>query len=673
MTPRGIARLYAVAAALVLILSTSSLAAQTAGGDVPIPLPEASPFEIARFDLDRARGPGGENADAYYEARDRARSLEAKGEWADALEEWEKAYAAVEKALLHAEFGTTPRTMGFGASKFTMQMPVGFHRRAEVREHASEAAHRAGDSAAAVRWADGDRTRITEFEAQARAEGREKLADQYRVTLLDQELDSLMGDLLYHRRRTEKRLTLLAVYEGMLLLIAVVVAWRGLRRRPRFTYLNEGRHPRSGPQPTSDWKPTVAASIGGLFGLGFVARLIEGTFENGHRDTGVVLLIVSVLATCLVLWVFVIALTRRPTAKRQVPRALDELDPVKTDGLSELRAWFDANARALCADFGVGRFKRGRLDRTVPAVSDPMLRSALAAWLGGQLHKRSIVAPAFLDEQVSANLGVHPVGAWEPLVAPYVRGLGTGRRDAVLAEVPRGAVPVLGGPVVEPDHTGLVAQWLELMMISGRRWTAESWNERFNDPALSAMVSSVIWGAFEDQAFVTSFRCDAEGGLVSLGYVSVEPASLRGLEIAVAHPADLTGEDLDAWERELADFEAVALFDQLGRRMPEPMWRYDEPGAKLDTQIGLGDGGLERLLDHGWERCSVGLQRALHPFGLTAQAHLDFLKTTCTAVSFHLGYLGSYHNGAPATPDQVSSVAVAEVLFALRSAVSTHD
>ncbi|HEY7310470.1 MAG TPA: DUF4132 domain-containing protein [Gemmataceae bacterium] len=143
---------------------------------------------------------------------------------------------------------------------------------------------------------------------------------------------------------------------------------------------------------------------------------------------------------------------------------------------------------------------------------------------------------------------------------------------------------------------------LEQAMITGRRWSVAEFEALLvRHPLMITLVRRLLWGVFDsDRKLVRGFRVTEERDFAD---VHDNPSTLEGAcGIGVAHPLHLTPEDRSAWGQVFGDYEIIAPFPQLGRRV-----HTLEPGeeeARELTRFGGKDIPamifMGILKSHGW-------------------------------------------------------------------------
>ena len=215
-------------------------------------------------------------------------------------------------------------------------------------------------------------------------------------------------------------------------------------------------------------------------------------------------------------------------------------------------------------------------------------------------------------------------------------------------------------------------QRMERALSTGRLWSAEAWRELFvGNPIMHRFALSLIWGVYEEQRLVQSFRYMEDG---SFNTESEEEYTLPELlprqgQIGLVHPLELSGESLEAWRRQLEDYEITQPVEQLGRTVyrlsPE-----EQEGSSLKRFDGVIINDLSlggRLTAMGWlrgpvkggrfaiyyrEEPSLGLGAELHFSGsIVGSASTGGREVTVRDVCFYR--LGTVDRG-PESYDEVT-------------------
>lgn len=145
-------------------------------------------------------------------------------------------------------------------------------------------------------------------------------------------------------------------------------------------------------------------------------------------------------------------------------------------------------------------------------------------------------------------------------------------------------------------------QRLEQAMVSGRRWTiAEFERYLIHHPLMINFVRRVLWGGYEAGKLVRAFRVTEDGT-----YADAQDRSctLEGFTwVGIVHPLHLGEAERAAWGQVLGDYEIIAPFAQLGRRV-----HTLQPGEEsAPTLTRFADKEVPTLLfmgilkSHGWQ------------------------------------------------------------------------
>jgi hypothetical protein len=168
---------------------------------------------------------------------------------------------------------------------------------------------------------------------------------------------------------------------------------------------------------------------------------------------------------------------------------------------------------------------------------------------------------------------------------------------------------------------------LEQDMIAGRRWTVEAWTRLLRDhPLMVSFTRRLVWGVYDGASLVSAFRTAEDRTLLTKD----AETTLKGDErIGLVHPLDMTDADRAAWGENLADYEIIQPFPQMGR----PLHRVEEAEkaeqyVKRYATSKFKSGVLRDVLVRGgWERDSafVRLEYTRHfpSHGVWAIATMD--------------------------------------------------
>lgn len=115
---------------------------------------------------------------------------------------------------------------------------------------------------------------------------------------------------------------------------------------------------------------------------------------------------------------------------------------------------------------------------------------------------------------------------------------------------------------VKEAHKALRERLYEAMCC-GRSWSWSAWQTSlWRHPVATRVISSLVWLARREQQ-VVAFRPDADGSLID---VQQDELTLgEDWTIELAHPLLLSNADWTAWRLQLADYQLIPPFAQLGR------------------------------------------------------------------------------------------------------------
>lgn len=121
---------------------------------------------------------------------------------------------------------------------------------------------------------------------------------------------------------------------------------------------------------------------------------------------------------------------------------------------------------------------------------------------------------------------------------------------------------------------------LEQAMVAGRRWPVEQFEALLvRHPLMTNLARRLLWGGYDAKGkLVATFRVTEDQT-----YADVEdrPLALKGpATVGIVHPLKLTEEGRAKWGEVFADYEIIAPFPQLGRRVHTPL-----PGEEGQTEL----------------------------------------------------------------------------------------
>lgn len=147
---------------------------------------------------------------------------------------------------------------------------------------------------------------------------------------------------------------------------------------------------------------------------------------------------------------------------------------------------------------------------------------------------------------------------------------------------------------------------LEMALSTAREWKVGAWKQLFvKNPVMHQFATRLIWGIYENGKLLQSFRYMEDGSFNTAEEEEYElPDNGR---IGLVHPMELAGEEKEAWEQQLEDYEIVQPFEQL-KRSVYTVTKEEEGEQKLMRFHGrtINDLSLNsRLTGLGWYRGSV--------------------------------------------------------------------
>lgn len=105
---------------------------------------------------------------------------------------------------------------------------------------------------------------------------------------------------------------------------------------------------------------------------------------------------------------------------------------------------------------------------------------------------------------------------------------------------------------------------LEYALSVRREWLVEAWKNLFvKNPLMHQFAIGLIWGVYEEEKLVQSFRYMEDG---SFNTQDEEEYTLpENAHISLIHPMELSEEEKTAWKEQLADYEITQPIEQLDR------------------------------------------------------------------------------------------------------------
>jgi hypothetical protein len=151
---------------------------------------------------------------------------------------------------------------------------------------------------------------------------------------------------------------------------------------------------------------------------------------------------------------------------------------------------------------------------------------------------------------------------------------------------------------------------LEQDMVSGRRWSVADWTRALRDhPLLVSFTRRLVWGLYDEaDALVTAFRTAEDRTLLTRDGEMTLPEDAR---IGLVHPLHLDDAARGQWGENLADYEIIQPFPQIGR----PTFRVEEAEraekyVKRFAETRFKSGVLrDQLVRGGWDRDTAFLRK----------------------------------------------------------------
>lgn len=144
---------------------------------------------------------------------------------------------------------------------------------------------------------------------------------------------------------------------------------------------------------------------------------------------------------------------------------------------------------------------------------------------------------------------------------------------------------------------------LEYSLMCERKWTAENWEKLFvKNPIMHCFAVGLIWGVYENNKLVSSFRYLDDGSFTTSDEDEFELP--ENAEISLVHPVELSDDELSAWTEQLTDYEITQPFAQLSRTVYRPesdelksneVKRFDNIDIMNQTLVG-------RMQKNGWTK-----------------------------------------------------------------------
>ncbi|MEM1347780.1 MAG: DUF4132 domain-containing protein, partial [Myxococcota bacterium] len=163
------------------------------------------------------------------------------------------------------------------------------------------------------------------------------------------------------------------------------------------------------------------------------------------------------------------------------------------------------------------------------------------------------------------------------------------------------------------DVVKIQSRRMEHAMVSRRRWDVEEWRAVIlGHPLMINFARRMVWGVYERDDLVQTFRADEAGGLVDQRSDEVWLANPDD-EIGLVHPLEMDTADRQAWARSFAEDEIFAPIAQLGRAIYTPT--DDELREAISTQFAgqmFDASALKRVMKQRMWRRETGFSTRLY-------------------------------------------------------------
>lgn len=230
--------------------------------------------------------------------------------------------------------------------------------------------------------------------------------------------------------------------------------------------------------------------------------------------------------------------------------------------------------------------------------------------------------------------------------------------DAALAQQARADFSNLKKSVTALAKTQI--QRFEQAMITDRRWSlADHARYIAPHPVLRRLLAGLVWAVYNPAGqLVATAHIDEDGQLVGPDDESI---SVTDGTVGVAHPIDLSADQISRWAQILADYELTTAFRQLDRAVftlpadqGDDTMLHDLPQAALAaTKL------VSAFTAYGWQRGNA------YDNGIYC---LHFLQIPTADLTIVVEYDGMWMGPITEVEDQKI-----EKVYALRGILSAHD
>lgn len=121
---------------------------------------------------------------------------------------------------------------------------------------------------------------------------------------------------------------------------------------------------------------------------------------------------------------------------------------------------------------------------------------------------------------------------------------------------------------------------LEHALLNRRSWPRKAWMATFSDnPFMRFLAPGLIWGVYKDNQLQESFLCMENAALLTVD--DKEYTMPDDAVVLLAHPIDLTDEQLTRWKDKLDHSNIIPIISQLS----VPIFRFDDIKTEGDAFI----------------------------------------------------------------------------------------
>ncbi|MDQ0243206.1 hypothetical protein J2S09_000742 [Bacillus fengqiuensis] len=147
-------------------------------------------------------------------------------------------------------------------------------------------------------------------------------------------------------------------------------------------------------------------------------------------------------------------------------------------------------------------------------------------------------------------------------------------------------------------------QRLEMALSLHRYWSQATWTSLFvENPIMQQFAISLIWGEYQDEKLLTTFRYMEDG---TFNTIEEEEHELTpNTAIGLVHPLELSSEERESWNQQLEDYEVVQPFPQMSRNV---FHAEENETVRIERFGGIQVNGrslLGKMTKYGWNRGSV--------------------------------------------------------------------